>query len=420
MLEQLLDPGRKAELLEIYGRHVSPGKCEFYRAVDLELVMGRREGIFFWDIDGRRLINCHCNGGVFNLGHSHPRVVAAMREALEQLDIGNHHLISAARALLAERLAACAPGDLQYVVFGTCGGEAIDLAIKLARAHTGRTKVISAQGGFHGHTGLALAAGDAQYREPFGPLAPGFAQVPFNDLEAMEAAIDSETAAVMLETVPATLGMPLPAPGYLAGVRRLCDERGALLIIDEVQTGLGRTGRMWGIEHYDVVPDLMVTAKGLGGGLYPLAATLVRPMLEPFLRRHPFIHISTTGGAELGCVVGLEVLALVSEPGFLEGVQARAAFVAGRLAELVQRHDRWLAQVRQLGLMIGLVTTSEAYGPLISRLAVEEGLFCVYANNDRKVVQFLLPLIVTQEQCADAVDRLDRTFVRLATLMGGR
>lgn len=418
-LRDCLDPARKAAHLDLYARHVSSGKREFFRAAGLDLLMGRREGIYFEDVGGRRLINAHCNGGVFNLGHRHPRLVEALRRGLEALDIGNHHLMSAARALLAERLARSAPGDLEHVVFGAGGGEAIDLAIKLARAHTGRPGIISALGGYHGHTGLALAAGDEQYRAPFGPLAPGFRQVPFDDVAALERALDDQTAAVLLETVPATLGMPIASPGYFAEVRRLCDERGALLIIDEVQSGLGRTGRLWGIEHYGVVPDLMVVAKGLGGGLYPLAATLYRPLLDDFLRRNPFIHVSTTGGSELGCVVGLEVMELTEEAGFLERVQARAAQIATGLAALNRRHPGLLLEVRQLGMMAGLVTPNQGLGPLLSRAAIEEGLFCVYANNDRAVVQFLLPLVIEESECAEALARLERACQRLEGLLAG-
>ena len=203
---------------QTFATHVNPGKVAAYEALGLDLVMGERHGARFRDAyDGRWLYNCHCNGGVFNLGHRHPAVVAAVREAMDHLDIGNHHLVSGWRALLAERLADSTGGLLPGVVFGVAGGEAIDLALKVARAHTGRTGIVSAVGGYHGHTGLAMAAGDPEYRDPFGPNLPGFVQVPFNDLDALDRAVDDTTAAVILESIPATLGMPIPAPGYLQG-----------------------------------------------------------------------------------------------------------------------------------------------------------------------------------------------------------
>jgi acetylornithine/succinyldiaminopimelate/putrescine aminotransferase len=266
----------KAESIAWFHDHVSSGKVDFFTQYGMDFVPGRREGVYLWDVQNEvRLINCHCNGGVFNLGHRHPVVVETLKSALDELDIGNHHLVSEQRAALGRRLAELAPGDLPYTVFAVGGGEAIDFALKLARAHTGRPGVISARGGYHGHTGLALAAGDRQYREPFGPMPPGFVQVAFGDIEAVAAQMGDDTAAFILETIPATLGMPIASPEYFGELRALCNRHGALLIIDEVQSGLGRTGRIWAIEHWAdpaasgsmVEPDILVTGKGLSGGI---------------------------------------------------------------------------------------------------------------------------------------------------------
>jgi len=211
-------------------------------------VMGNREKSTLIDVDGdKSLFNLHCNGGVFNLGHRNPEIVKVLNEAVNKLDIGNHHLISKERAELASMLADLMPSDLNITIFGVGGGEAVDTAIKIARGYTERQNIISAKGGYHGHTGLALAAGDEQYRNPFRSRLPGFEQVAFGDLDALSHRINGETAAVILETIPATLGIKIPDMEYLQGVRSLCDQAGALLIMDEVQTGLGRTGKLWGI-----------------------------------------------------------------------------------------------------------------------------------------------------------------------------
>jgi len=202
-----------------YAKHISPGKVALFRQLDLHLVMGEREGSIFTDAyTGDRLYNCHCNGGVFNLGHRNAKVLDAVREAFDSVDIGNHHLVSGLRASLAERLSATTGGELPGVIFGVGGGEAMDLALKAARGVTGRQGVVSAKGGYHGHTGLAVAAGDPEYRTPFGPNLPGFVQVPFDDLDALEAAVGDTTAAVLLEPVPATLGMPIASGGYFRSV----------------------------------------------------------------------------------------------------------------------------------------------------------------------------------------------------------
>ena len=246
--------GRKSkqEAIKAFERFVSPAKVRFFSMVGIDFVPAKRESVWYWDLDGRKLIDCHCNGGVYNLGHRNPEIVSVLKEALEELDIGNHHLISEHRASLAEKLVSLMPGEIERTVFGVGGGEAVDFAIKLARGHTGRKKIVYARGGYHGHTGFALAAGDEKYSKPFEPLAPGFVAVPFGDADALRKAVDEDTAAILFETIPATLGMPMPPDDFFPQVREICDEKGALMILDEVQTGLGRTGKMWGIEHYDV------------------------------------------------------------------------------------------------------------------------------------------------------------------------
>jgi acetylornithine/succinyldiaminopimelate/putrescine aminotransferase len=384
---------------DAFARHVNPGKVAFLREAGVELVMGAREGARFQDAySGRWYLNCHCNGGVFNLGHRNPQVVEALRGALDTLDVGNHHLVSGYRASAAEQLAASTDGALPGIVWAVGGGEAIDLALKLARGHTGRQRIVSAQGGYHGHTGLALATGDAQYREPFGHRLPGFEQVPFNDLAALEAALrGGEVAAVILEAIPATLGFPMPAPGYFAAVRGLCDEHGALLIVDEVQTGLGRTGRVWSYQHEGMTPDMLVTGKGLGGGVYPIAATLVTPALLEFFARNPFAHVSTFGGAELGCVAASTVLGIVSEPAFLERVRVLGERFEAAFAPL----DGF--ELRRRGLTMGLAFPGEGGAIGVWRALLDAGVFTLFAGNDTSVLQFKPPLTASDEEAAEII-----------------
>lgn len=385
-------PSREATDLA-FAEHVNPGKVAAYEALGLDIVMGERSGSWFHDAfdPERRFLNCHCNGGVFNLGHRNPEVSAAVRAAMEHLDIGNHHLVSGWRALLAERLSATTGDLLSGIVFGVSGGEAIDLALKVARAHTGRTGVVSAAGGYHGHTGLAMAAGDPEYRDPFGPNLPGFAQVPFGDPAAMDRAIGPDTAAVILETIPATLGMPLPPEGYLREIKELCSANGTVLILDEVQTGLGRTGALWGYQHEHVVPDMIVTAKGLSGGIYPITATLMTPELHAMFMEHPFSHISTAGGAELGCVAGLAVLDAVEQPGFLERVEEVGSRIESGLEGLP-------LQVRRRGMFMGLAFEDPLGGMAATQSVIPAGVFAVFANNDKSVLQLLPPLTITDEE----------------------
>lgn len=415
----LLPTMTKTDTFDLYAKHVSSGKAAFFQAAGIDFVMGRREGPYIWDLDGdTRLINCHCNGGVFNLGHRHPVLIQTLVDSLRELDIGNHHLVSAPRAALAARLAELTPG-LATTVFAVGGGEAIDLAIKVARGVTGRLKIISADGGYHGHTGFSLHTGDEKYFAPFGPRLPGFVQVPFGDSEALAAALDEDTAAVIFETIPATLGMPIPPPGYYSQVRSLCDRHGALLILDEIQAGLGRTGRLWAFEHYDCQPDILVIGKGLSGGLYPMAATCLRAEYESVFYADPFIHISTFGGAEVGCPVALKVLELSSDPAFLHHVCELASQFADGFTALRARHPLVLVGLRQIGLMMGIEMAHPACGPLFSKAAYDHGVLSVYANNDTRVAQFLPPLIIDRSLAAELLDRVDAALTQVAIMLEG-
>ena len=398
----------KDKIIRRFAEYVNPGKVETFQSYDMQFVFGRREGPYVWDAQtGKRLINCHCNGGVFNFGHRNPKIVQALRESLDELDIGNHHLISEQRGLLAEKLSSLMPGDIDCTVFGVGGGEAIDLAIKLARGYTGKFKIISARGGYHGHTGFALATGDEQYRAPFGANLPGFVQIPFNDIDALGIALDNKTAAVIFETIPATLGMPLPDPDYYKKVAEICRRVGALLIIDEVQTGLGRTGKLWGIQNYDTVPDIIVIGKGLSGGIYPMSATCFRRQYMDFFRQNPFIHISTFGGAEVGCPVAAAVLEESSKPEFLRNVDNLATIFAEAFTELKKKHPRILVGLRQLGLMMGIEMVNENCGPLLTKSCYAHGILAIYANNDKRVCQLLPPLIIDRQVAGEIISGVD-------------
>ncbi len=387
----------RAATTAAFADHVDRGKATLLGSFGADIVMGRRSGIHFWDaFDGRRFVNCHCNGGVFNLGHRHPRVLAAVRAAMDELDLGNDHLISGWRARLAERLAATTGGRLPAVVFGVGGAEAVEVAIKVARARTGRGGVVSAVGGYHGHSGLAMATGDPAYRDPFGPNLPQFHQVPFNDLAAMDAAVGDETAAVLLEPIPATLGIVPPEPGYLAGVQTLCRERGVLFVLDEVQTGLGRTGTVWYHEQEALEPDVVITAKALSGGVYPITATLMTREGHAVFDEHPYVHVSTFGGAELGCVAALTVLDVIEEPGFLERVSTLGEWFESELAGLP-------CTLRRRGMFMGLKFDDPYGGVAAAGKLIAAGVFAVFANNDPSVLQFLPPLVISDDEAEELV-----------------
>lgn len=384
--------GSRDETAAAFASHVNRGKVRALEAIGVEIVVGEREGPRFQDAyTGRWYWNCHCNGGVFNMGHRHPGVVAAVREGLDHVDAGNHHLVSGWRARLAEQLAESTGGRLPFAVFTPSGTESVDLALRLARAITGRPKVIAALGAYHGLSGFALAASDPRWFEPFGFAPSGFAHVPFNEIDAMRREIDSETAAVILETIPATLGFPAPRPGYLREVAEAARAAGALLVLDEVQTGLGRTGTNWYFEQQEVEPDMLITGKGLGGGVYPVSAVLLRGELEAFFDSNPFAYVSSFGGAEIGCVAASAVMDEISRPGFL-----------ARVEEMGARFEQALAgmpfELRRFGLTMGLKFDAEQGGVLAAKQLIDSGVFAVFAEHDHSVTQFKPPLIVSESE----------------------
>jgi len=401
------------EIIQMFAQHVSPGKVDLYAKYDILLVPGKRGGALLRDMDGKAFLNCHSNGGVFNLGHRNPRIIKAVTEAMKSYDISNHHLVSGPRAVLARMLAETMPNGLDQVVYGVSGGEAVDLALQLARGVTGRKEIVSAKGGYHGHTGFALATGDRKYREKFSPMPPGFRQVPFNSIERLERAVSEKTAAVIFETIPATMGIVVPDREYFRAARRVCDRHGALLIMDEVQTGFGRTGRFWGFEHFRIKPDIVVMGKGMSGGIYPISATVYHRKYRWFFREDPFVHISTCGGSEIGCHAAMEVIRISREPSFLEHVRFISGLLRRGIEDISLRYPDMKMKARGIGLMMGIEFRDEITALLLVKLFFENGIYVVYANNDPRVIQFLPVLVMTEKEAETVLKKIDRAVKTL-------
>lgn len=405
-----------------YAKFVSKPKADFFRKFGLGIIMAKREGIYFYDTNGKKYINCHCNGGVFNLGHRNPQIIQAVKEGLDLYDIGNHHLVSAPKSLLAEKLVESMriPGVkekelIAKVIFGVSGGESIDLALKIAQGFTKRNTIVSIAGGYHGHTGLAVKTGDAKFLTPFNLETGSNIQIPFGDSYAMEQALASKPAAILLETVPATLGMPIFSQEYIHRVRELCDLYGVIMILDEVQTGLSRTGKPWAFHYYGICPDIVVVGKGLSGGIYPITATCFRECYENVFKKDPFIHISTFGGSEVGCYAGMKVLEIVNNSLFLDHVD-NLSQIFSKEFKVFQEKFPLLKEVRQMGLFIGLVFQDSATCLVFLKILLNRGIFTVYAANDKKVLQFLPPLISSESEVSEIINILRDSLKELCGL----
>jgi len=411
------ETSRVEELLTKFERHVNPGWARLNRLMGLEAIEYRGEGSLLYDHRGREFIDFSTGVSSMNLGHRHPRVVQAVKEQLDRLALSVRILINETQILLAERLAALTPGELQYSFFTHSGTEAVEGALKLARAATGRTDFVATINAFHGKSlGALSASGKETYKAPFRPLVPGFHHVPFGDLEALAAALTPNTAAVILEPIQGEAGVILPPDDYLPQVRRLCDQNGTLLILDEVQTGLGRTGRNFACEHWDVVPDIMTLAKSLGGGVMPLGAVVATERVFRIFAEHPWIHSTTTGGNPLAAAAGLAALEVLVEERLAEQAARKGVWALQRLHELAALFPDLIKEVRGKGLLLGMEFTDEAIGGIFATEILNAGVVAVPTLNNFSIMRFAPALNIPEDLLAEGFQRVERALEKAAAL----
>lgn len=355
-----------------------------------------------WDAQGRAYIDCIGGHGVAIVGHAHPRLTRAICEQAERLIICPGTLDNDMRDRYLERLVRVTPPGLDHVFLANSGAEAVEAAIKFARLTTGRTKLVATMRGFHGRTMGALSlTWKKQYREPFAPLLPDVVHIPYGNLDAVRATVDEETAAIVVEPVQGEGGV-IPAPdGYLQGLREICDTTGALLVVDEVQTGFGRTGRMFAVEHWGIVPDVLCLAKGIAGGI-PMAAVVTNARVAAALR--PGHHGSTFGGNPLACAAALAVLDILEGEGLVRQAAEKGAWLLARLRDLASPLVR---EVRGLGLMVGVELRVRAT-PYLRRLQEEHGILALPAGPT--VIRLLPPLVISYNELGQVVGALQRVL----------
>jgi hypothetical protein len=401
----------KLEFLDRSRAFWNPGKTQDWQDMGIDLVIDRREGYYLYDMDGHRLIDLHLNGGTYNLGHRNPELVQVLKTGSEHFDMGNHHFPALARTALAEALAACAPApDMSYTAYGSGGGEAIDIALKTARHATQKRKIVSIVKAYHGHTGLAVKTGDDRFSKLFlsEDTQGEFVQVAFNDLNAMEDALRGrDVAAVIMETIPATYGFPMPQEGYLPSVKKLCERYDALYIADEVQTGLMRCGEMWACTKYGIKPDIMVTGKGIGGGIYPIACVLISERCGGWLKEDGFGHISTGGGAELGCIVAMKVLEMVQRPEVRTMVNYISDYMRAGLEQIMMAYPDFFIGIRQHGVVMGLEFNHAQGAKPVMKHLYDNGVWAIFSTLDPRVLQFKPGLLMTQADCEEVLRRVE-------------
>jgi len=367
-------------------------ELEVYPRRDIVLVRG--SGARLFDENGREYIDCAANVGVSNIGHGNQTVARAVHD--QYLTLGNCYSMfySPVRAHLAQKLASLAPGNLNRVFFCNSGAEANEAAIKFARSSTGRQEIIAAMRGFHGKTMGALAATwGPEYQKPFAPMLPGLQHVPYNNLAKLEAALGDNTAAVLLEVVQGEGGIRIGDKGYFQKVREICDAQGVLLIIDEVQTGFGRTGTLFACEQF-VEPDMLCLAKSLAGGI-PMGAVLCNDRIKLPVKS----HTSTFGGSPTACAAALASLEVIEKEGLVEKSRTLGEYF---LQELGRIESNKIREIRGLGLMLGIELKEKA-GPSVQRL-MDKGVIVLLAG--ATVIRLLPPLVITKEEIDTVVGAL--------------
>ena len=381
-----------------------------YARTAFALIKG--EGMYVWADDGRRFLDMGAGIAVNSLGHCHPKMVAALTEQAQTLwHVSNLYRV-AGQEKVADQLVAHSFADT--VFFNNSGAEAVEAAIKMARryhfgeGHPEKFRIISCEGSVHGRSLTDLAAGaNEKHREGFGPMPEGFDHVPFDNLNAMRAAITDETAAILVEPVQGEGGIRTASAGFLKGVREICDEFGLIMILDEVQTGNGRTGKLFAHEWADVTPDILATAKGLGGG-FPVGAVLATEAAAKAMT--PGSHGSTFGGTPLAMAAVGAMLDVVLAPGFLAQVDKMARVLWDKLGGVVAKYPQVLEDVRGQGLMVGMRCAVEN-GLLVDKM-IEHGVLTVPAGEN--VVRMLPPMIIEESHIDEAVAALDKSCAEIA------
>jgi acetylornithine/succinyldiaminopimelate/putrescine aminotransferase len=402
----------RERFIEQYGRFFGSRRMATIQNLGYLLVEAWGEGPYIFDAEGRRYLDLWNVGGVNSLGHRHPAVVAAMEEATRSQDYGSLFFFSEAKGRLAETLARTAPGRLEATLPTVTGSEAVDQSIKLARGTTGRTAVLHGDHGYHGTTGFALTMiGAADMREWAEPLIPNFWAVAYGDTESLREAISERTAAVLLEPVRTDYDGRAPDPGYFPDVRRLCDEHGAKLIIDEVVTGMGRLGHLWGIDRWGVEPDMLVTAKGFSGGMYPMSAVVMRPEILDFWGANPYRNISSYAWSNIGAIVART--AIEETERLLPDANAMGDRLALVLDDLAARYSSALKSVRRTGLLYALDMRDEAAGMLFMLGMFQRGVIVVGSSQNMAVPKLYPPLILGDEQITEFAEKAEDTLKTL-------
>lgn len=411
------------ESVEGFRDNVNPGFLEYRKSVstDYTAVEWKDSGVHFTDIYGKDFIDCLGGYGIYNVGHRHPKVMAAVMNQLKRQALHSQELLDPLRAMLAKLVAMITPGDLQYSFFTNSGTESVEGALKLARLHTGRSGFIAAIGAFHGKSmGSLSATSKVIFRKPFLPLIPGFRHVPYGDADALEKEVASaeyigeDIAAVILEPIQGEGGVIVPPDDYFPKVREICNRHDVLLIADEIQTGMGRTGKLFGIEHYGVVPDIMAIGKAFGGAVMPIGAFVSTKEIWEKMIPNPFLHTTTFGGNPLACAAAIAAINVLLEEQLPEQAAEKSNYFLPKLVALMSQYPGICTEGRGRGLLIGMEFTSSEAGYEVAKSLFEEGILVAGTLINAQTIRIEPPLTITKEELDTVLKALEKVFSQVS------
>jgi putrescine aminotransferase len=413
-----------ADTIDNFRLYYNKGFLEYRKSVteagEYAAIEWSGRGSHFEDITGRKFIDCLGGYGIYSAGINHPKIVRAVKSQLDRMPLSSQELLDPLRGALAELLGELAPGDLQCCFFISNGTDAIEGAMKLARLYTGKPGFISCIRGFHGKSYGALSLmGKGEYRQAFEPMLQDVYFVPYGDAQAVEAelkkaeAVGMAIAGVVVEPVQGESGAIVPPDDYWPRLREICTRYGVLLIADEVQTGMGRTGRMFAVEHWDVAPDILCLGKALGGGVMPLSAFMSTPDVWQVLEPNPFIHSSTFGGNPLACAAGIAAVNVTLEEDLPGQAAATGEYLLGELHKLQRRYGDHLVEVRGLGLLIGLEFVDTEFGYAVAAGLFKRGVLVAGTLLNSKTLRIEPALNISRDLVDAVLERLDDTLREL-------
>ena len=409
-----------------FAQYYNSGFIEYRKSVteagDYAAVEWSGRGATFKDVLGREYIDCLGGFGVFNLGWAHPKVVGAVQAQLQKSPLPTQELLDPLRGMLAHLLAEITPGEIRYCFFVNSGTEAIEGAMKLARLYTRKQGFIAAVRGFHGKTAGALSlTGKACFRRPAMLSQNNVFHVHYGDADAVEQQlciareVGNDIAAVVMEPVQGEAGAIVPPDDFWPRLRQICDTYEVLLIADEVQTGMGRTGKLWGVENWDIAPDIIASAKALGGGVMPIGAFMATPKIWSVLNSDPFVHTSTTGGNPLACAAAIAAINVTLAECIPEQAAEKGAYFIARLKEIAARNDDMYTRITGKGLLIGQHFVNDEIGYAVASGLFKRGVLISGTLNNARVIRVEPPLVITRAEINTILNRLEETLREVRT-----